>query len=57
MIGPVSDAIAARFDSFESRGRRSCEYCAPYEAELEIFVARGLYGSVSEAWAALKRYQ
>jgi 4-amino-4-deoxy-L-arabinose transferase-like glycosyltransferase len=57
VIGPVSDEVAARFDSFESRGRRSCEYCVPYEAELEIFVARGLHGSVSKAWAELKHYQ
>ena len=57
VIGPVSEDVAAHFDRFESRGHRSCEYCAPYEAELEIFVARGLHGSVSDAWAGLKRYQ
>ena len=57
VIGPVAESFAARFDRFESLGRRSCEYCAPYEAELEIFVARGLRGSVSEGWAGLKHYE
>ncbi len=57
VIGPVAESVASRFDSFESRGHRSCEYCAPYEAELEIFVARGLHGPVSEVWAELKHYQ
>ncbi|HKC51219.1 MAG TPA: glycosyltransferase family 39 protein, partial [Myxococcota bacterium] len=57
VIGPVRGDVAARFDGFESRGKRSCAYCTPYEAELEIFVARGLHGSVSEAWAELKHYQ
>jgi 4-amino-4-deoxy-L-arabinose transferase-like glycosyltransferase len=57
VIGPVSPEVVSRFDSFESVGRRSCEYCAPYEGELEIFVARGLHAPVSDAWAKLKHYE
>jgi hypothetical protein len=57
VIGPVSDAVAAEFESFQLAGHRSCAYCNPYEAELEIYVARGLRIPVSEAWAKLKHYQ
>jgi hypothetical protein len=57
VIGAVGEDVAARFDSFELRGHRSCEYCAPYEAELDIYVARGLRVPVSDAWAGIKHYE
>ena len=57
VIGPVPEGFAARFDSFEKRGERTCDYCVPWETKLEVWVARGLRQPVADVWPELKRYQ
>jgi dolichyl-phosphate-mannose-protein mannosyltransferase len=57
VIGAVRDDVRARFDSFEERGRRLCEYCRADEDDLPIYVARGLHEPVSEAWTRIRHYE
>ncbi len=57
VIGPVPEGTAERFDFFEKRGERLCDYCVPWETKLEVWVARGLRKPVAEVWPELKFYR
>jgi len=44
------------FESCELVGVSKCQYCMPYENNVNIFVCRGLKASLNEAWPSTRHY-
>lgn len=44
------------FESVTLVARRSCYYCMPYEADVPVYVGRGLRASPEQAWARVKHF-
>ena len=45
------------FESVEIVGRSACEYCMPYENNLNIYLCRGLKTTLRESWPRLRHFE
>jgi len=56
LLGRDRSVLEERFEQVETIGRVGCDYCMPYEDDLEIFLCRDLKAPLADAWPEIKNF-
>jgi 4-amino-4-deoxy-L-arabinose transferase-like glycosyltransferase len=56
LVGGDEDDHRRAFESIQLIARRSCHYCMPYEADVPIYVGRGLRLPAEQVWTRVKNF-
>lgn len=56
LVGGDEADHRAAFDTLTLVAQRSCHYCMPYEAEIPIYVGRGLRARPDQVWGRIKNF-
>ena len=57
VLGGALEDKQKKFGSVEVAGSVSCDYCMPYEDNLQIYICRNLKVPLQSVWSVLKAYQ